>query len=211
MPIGAIITLALVGVALIVFAIILIVRGGKIKFPDGDRYTYTEGTMKLHLIISKNVRYTKDRWQLARFCHKVHVAIRAEFTEDGLYNADVFNKCREFAVHFLTDDEFNQSMGKKYIEYAKHAAAYITRCGKYFWGTPIPRAVIREQCIDIMILSGEPLIHEACHAYLDDYIADSTDHSDKRVWIAAGGFETTAQGRAKLAILDFAKTYNEGL
>jgi hypothetical protein len=202
MEIGAIITLTLLGVALAVFGIVLAVRGGKIKFPEGQRYSVKSGKFKLHLVVHKDADLLCDysAHEYAMFCLNILKVMYYQFAgQTSLCNKEVLDKCREVIVYIMPNKAFNVMGGQKYLEHYQHAAAVNSKRGRYFWGKDVPCACIRDRYVQKILKFGEPLVHELCHAFLDDYVADSTDHVNPSVWIQAGD-ELTVQYRAQRII-----------
>ncbi len=81
----------------------------------------------------------------------------------------------------------------------KGAAAYITKIDK------IPTCVVSDKYVYEIIKTGEPVIHEACHVVLNDYIGSTDDHAAPSIWAAQGG-EESLQAVARSVYLELSGT-----
>jgi hypothetical protein len=205
MPIGAIITLCLFGAALIAFGIILAVMGGKPKFFAGKRFASTFNKLKTTLIVGNKtgMSISKESGEaMAHYCSLINDTVRSYFSD--IASSRALKKTKHVIVQLMDNETYVNQGGKKHYEYYEKSAACIrlTRC--WFWGEEIPTVCIRlfvqgPPLSKILDPRGEPVVHELCHAYLDDYSADKDDHADARVWINAGS-ENTIQALSRNAI-----------
>jgi hypothetical protein len=201
MPVGAIVTLCAIGVALIAFGIILIILGGKPKFFAGKRYEATFNKLKTTFIIGDKLGLSVKGdagYMAALICSLINDAVREAFAETNKVtnkiNSTAWGLTKHIIVQLMDNDTYVNQGGKKYRNYYEHSAACMGRTGRWFWGKHLPTVCIRVRkdgdLTDIINSEGEPLVHELCHAYLNDYSAGKDDHADPQVWIAAGGMTT---------------------
>lgn len=209
MPLGAIITLIALGVCLVAFVIILAVMGGRPKYIKGKRYTGKFNGLKTTFIIGEGVglEVSKDQGNLmAKWYSAINNTVRYLFHHRGLFVRDAAKQTKNIIVQLMDEESYNAMGEPHYREHYVHSAACMgmTRC--WFWGMQIPTVCIKvktkKALKDFVDQRGEPVVHELCHACLDDYAADKDDHADPRVWIAAGG-SAAIQGLARKALADY--------
>ena len=210
MATGAIVTLCLLGAALVAFGIILVVMGGKPKYSvKGKRYSGSYNHLKTTFIIADKIgiEVSKDRGELmAKWCSVINDTVRHQFDVQRKFVRNAAKQTQHIIVQLMDEETYNAMGGKRHYEHYLHSAACmcLTRC--WFWGTEIPTVCIKvrtKQAIkDFVNVYGEPVVHELCHACLDDYTADDQDHSDKYVWLAVGG-KDAIQYRVHQDLSDF--------
>jgi hypothetical protein len=105
-------------------------------------------------------------------------------------------KLKHTVVWFIDDDKFSP----RGVDPNK-AAATIDKCLMKFGNTYYPMATIKASYVDNVNKHGEPLIHELCHAVLDEYKVDLImgSHYQTDIW---SKFESqrnlTVQSKARL-------------
>ena len=216
MATGAIVTLCALAACLIAFGIILAVMGGKPKyFVKGKRYSGSFNRLKTTFIIGEavGIEASKDQGELmAQWCSVINDAVRFQFSRQNLFVRDAFDQTKNIIVQLMDEASYNAMGGKRHREHYVHSGACmaLTRC--WFWGTEIPTVCIKvrtkKALKDFISKYGEPVVHELCHAYLDDYTADDEDHSDKRVWTAISG-EDAIQYKARETVSAYTPKFTQ--
>lgn len=206
MPVGAIVTLCLLGATLIAFGIILALMGGKPKFFKGKRYTGVFNGLKTTFIVGSKTGMTISKElgnATARYCCVVNDVVRDAFSDALRINPDAFKATKHIIVQIMDNDTYVNQGGKKHYEHYAHSGACISRTTCWFWGPEIPTVCVRLRSlmplVDIFSEQGEPIVHELCHAYENDYTADKDDHASPHVWIETGG-TSAIQFKARAAM-----------
>jgi len=210
MPVGAIVTLCAFGVGVIALGIVLLVMGGKPKFFKGKRFTGSFNGLKTTFIVGSKTGMSVSKelgGGMAHYCSLVNDTVRAAFRD--IATSKALKKTKYVIVQLMDNETYVNQGGKRYRDYYEHSVVCITKTSCWFWGDEIPTMCIRLRTVPplskVFSPQGEPLVHELCHAYLDDYAADKDDHADPRVWIEAGG-QDSAQYRARVAVSAYNRT-----
>jgi len=209
MAIGAIVTLALLGAALVAFGVILWVCGGKLKFPKGTRYEATlvvgsSAILKTHLVLTGNISFCDTRTTgdgIALRCCEINKSVRAAFGRFRMLQPAIASTAKEIVVWVMDESTYVKSGGTKMVAYLAKTVAHVRHCERRFWGDFAPMICIKIDAGAVLSENGEPLIHELCHVYRGDYVADSDDHSDEKIWIGAGHGRDTVQFLAREMVL----------
>lgn len=175
---------ALVGLTIVP----LILAINKIHYPDGDRYTCTVGKgFKVTVVFGLGVTQEYDRKHVTEMC------AMAAWSLHGVWQRERRADIKQVVVMFRTKDTF---MSGRYKDlYANHAAAYISSCRKGFRKS-LPMPVIQEKYIPQVIMRGEPVMHELCHALLGQkFISPGGQHKEEDVWANFG--KDTYQAKAQ--------------
>lgn len=209
MATGAIVTLIALGVCLVAFSIILAIMGNRPKYIKGKRYTGKYNGLKTTFIIGEGVGLdvSKDQGNLAaKWCSAINNTVRYQFHCRGLFVRDAAKQTKNIIVQLMDAESYNAMGGSRHFEHYFRSAACMAMTRRWFWGMQIPTVCVKVNAKhtlrDLIHGSGEPIIHELCHACLDDYAADKDDHADSRVWVAVGGSDTI-QGHARKALADY--------
>jgi hypothetical protein len=206
MPIGAVITLILTLTAIFGFLVYFITQRGKLQLPNGEHWNGERKGFKTTLVkpAAAKIPYDKatssyNEKDLVGRCCDINLIVQTAFRDRSLVSSAVIEKCKEIVLYVMDNETYDKSGGKKWEGYYSNTEAYISQCRKKFSSNYAPMICVRDRHVDRIALTGEPLVHELCHAYLDDYEADSTDHADPRVWFSVGG-SSSVQGlvRGKL-------------
>ena len=194
MPIGAIITLILTLAAIAGLLVYFLVQKSKLQLPDGEHWSEAKKGFKTTLVKSANAKIPYVRQEpsytekdLAIYCCHINLIVQAAFLAKSFTTISVLNRCKEIVVYVMDNDTYDESGGKKWKSYYSKTEAYISKCRKKFSSSWVPMICVRDRHVDGIMKTGEPVIHELCHAYLNDYEADSNDHADPRVWFSVGG------------------------
>lgn len=155
-------------VLLVVPAIVVIWDNMRQKYPVGKRKSKGNKRCRVNLIIHPDVLGIA-RGPLLKACYNAVVAVNMSQQEVS----SKLVKLTKFNV-YIVPREFIPA----------NSAAYIMEMYE------IPTAVTSPDYVEEIIETGEPVIHEACHASLDDYIGDENDHKHETIWTAAGGDNT---------------------
>lgn len=199
MATGAIVALVLTIVGALGILVYVLLQKGKLKLPEGVAWTANLNGFKTTLVKAPKARLTCSGDILAKRCCTINQTVSDAFKIKNIAPRQVLSKCKEIVVYIMDDETFDHHGGNKWVEYYSGAAATVTKCGRKFFGASVPMVCLRDKHGDKITKTGEPVIHELCHAYLDDYVADSEDHSDPKVWVAAGG-DSSAQAWARAVL-----------
>lgn len=214
MPIGAIITLCAVAIALVGFVIYLLIVGGTPKYPKGRRFSATVGKLKTTVIVSDDVPFPRDKAEakrtgeaLTRYCSHITQIVRQTFQEASIVHKRAFKRTKHVIVCLLDTHTYNYFDGGNYLEYYKKSAACmgLTRCR--IWGEEVPTARIKvkmgTKLVDVLNKCGQPFVHELCHAMLDDYVADEDDHADPMVFGGSESIEAIAAKKVEKTLQEW--------
>lgn len=183
MGIAAIVLLIVVGLALVVGVGWLILRAIRTDYPDGEKTTKhwstTWGEYSFNLIVQDKA-VVKRKQEVIQACILALKALVTCHKEQNLSGNKVSGSVeakkgffKEISVVFVPD----KVMGN-YASYVKKMDG-------------VPTIFIADLYVDQIIRRGEPIIHEAGHIILNDYIGDFyghvDDHVDPTIWIQSGG------------------------
>ena len=144
----------------------------KVVLPDGIRIRTKYGGSTLYTVVSPNCTVSPVR-------HAV-LHVRCTRALECLAQA-----IRETPKAVLATCPKGTSLDnlKTYIVYIVPQAEMVSGAAAFthqFGGTPA--AVVCDKYVEEIIETGQPVIHEACHAFLNDYIGDANDHALVGVW-----------------------------
>lgn len=174
------IILGVVIVLLVAFAAFALIKATKQRYPDGSKHTKKWSKYRINVIVGSRAEVGQRGPLFIDAATKAVIAVITAHKNMKSEYPQVSGDSellKEFNVYLTTEELM-----------IPNAAAYIQ---KY---DGLPTAVVSDAYVDEVIATGEPVIHEACHALLDDYIGNADDHEDETVWKAFG--ENTVQGEA---------------
>jgi len=141
-------------------------------FPKGRRLTLKSGSRAQHTIIAPNSNlqgishialHNQCVWAMDCLRSAAAVIPRPIFVT--LPKGSSLKNLETYIVYIIPQSEMISG-----------AAAYTTQYDG------IPSAVISDQYVHEIMSIGQPVIHEACHAFLNDYIGDINDHANPFIW-----------------------------
>lgn len=177
------------------------------SWPEGNRFEASFKGFKATLIISDAAIQELGlselgAYEVAQKSAKAAWAANKAWEENPLDpNHSVKKRFSHTVVAIRTDAEFD---GKN-AEVSQHWAAVLGKVKKRVGGSYLPMTVTRTKYYDLILSTGEPVIHELCHQAVWDAPADGVKlydyrHQDSRLWVSAG--DNSMQGRARLHFLN---------
>jgi len=159
-------------------------------YPKGARARMEDNGYKLDVITDNRLVGSYPKFQVRCF-EAVQSIVRA--WPNPKYAK---GKLKHTVIWFVSDAEF-----KPRGVNPDKAAACIDRCLMKFGSKFYPMPVIKNSFVDQVYKTGEPLIHELCHAILDEYQIDlKGSHYQTDIWskFDEGQAIKTAQTTARL-------------
>lgn len=149
-------------------------------YPEGKRHKAKWGKYRVNLVMHPAAAWARNPDTVANLETACTNALKALVSAHGT----LVTRGVDVAGSVAPTDEFFGEFTVWVIPEAMVGvarAAYITR----FDG--IPTCVVSDKYVSSIIGTGEPVIHEACHVVLHDYVKSTDDHAASSIWEAEGG------------------------
>lgn len=187
-------------VLLVSAALWILVFGRRPRYPEGNRITRRRGRYTVQIVCSDRSINEDTMNELGNSCAIAVWSTGTKWKE--ILGVEALTEISEVCIYFADDAYFESQPFKS----TQKSAAFLVNTGAHI-GVGIPMAVVRQSLIGEVVKTGEPIIHEMLHACSREFTTPESNraHSDKRIWIAAGG-ESPVQFRARKL---FWGTFNE--
>lgn len=129
------------------------------RYPQGRKISTGNAKGKVNLIIHEQAEFSGSEAELLKACQRAIISVNFAGRQRNYPEITTFN------VWLVPDSQM-----------PLNAAAYITK------NHGIATAVTTAAYVAEIFKTGEPIIHEACHAITHDFVGDENDHVDPTVW-----------------------------